>query len=59
MRNGSFVDYPSGDEPGPRVPALPNAGCLLPDVLWFVELLLDDELGEVDVTVGSDVACMS
>jgi hypothetical protein len=32
---------------------------LLPDVLWFVELLLDDELGDVDAIVGSDVACVS
>ena len=39
------------------MPALPKAGCLLPDELWFVELLLDeDELGAVDVVVGSDVA---
>jgi hypothetical protein len=54
MRNVSFLGYPSGDDPGPRVPLLPNAGCLPADALWFVESLLDEpELGAVVVLGAS------
>ena len=56
MRRVSFLGQPSGEEPGPRVPELPNAGCLLDAELCFVESLLDDdELGAV-VVVGASAS---
>ena len=55
MRNVSFLAYPSGDEPGPRRPARQKLVACWPTSSDSSELLLDeDELGAVDVVVGSD-----
>jgi hypothetical protein len=49
MRRVSFSDQLSGDEPGPRVPELPKADCLLDEELWLVEPPPDEEHAHVGV----------
>jgi hypothetical protein len=60
MQKVSSCGQLSGDEPGPRVPELPKAGCLLDVELCFDEppLLADDELepaGVLDAEVGAEL----